>query len=118
MPAARVPGVRVVSVGDREADFYELFARARTDPCDAGLLVRTVHNRTLPEGCLGLNGWVAARPPSMRQAVIWIGRLGGCITRPEDYLPGAVTRWRGLITLQAMAAGWRLALGLELPERP
>jgi hypothetical protein len=282
----RVPGVRVVSVGDREADFYELFARACTNPCDAGLLVRAVHNRTLLDECLGLKDWIAARPvaavvdvriprrgasparmvamelrygtvtvlpskgprgrpgvpmqvvhiveqtprkadapvewfllttcpvesadqayekiqwysrrwgievfhrvlksgcriedrqlgtearlenclaidlvvawrvfhltmlgrelpdlpctacldeiewkvlckhytgavparpPPMRQAVLWIGRLGGYIARPKDYLPGTVTMWRGLITLQAMAAGWRLALGLEMPEGP
>jgi hypothetical protein len=52
----------------------------------------------------------------MRQVVLWIGRLGGYIARPEGYLPGAVTMWRGLIALQAMAAGWRLAPGLEMPE--
>jgi hypothetical protein len=282
----RVPGVRVVSVGDREADFHDLFERACHDPLDAGLLVRAVHNRTLLDECLGLKDWgagrpvaavvdvriprrgaspartaamelrygtvtllppkgpkgragvqmqvvhiveqtprkadepvewfllttcpvesadqacekvqwysrrwgievfhrilksgcriedrqlgtqdrlenclaidlvvawrvfhltmlgrefpdlpctaclddiewkvlcthhtgaVPAQPPSMRQAVIWIGRLGGYIARPKDYLPGALTLWRGLITLQAMAAGWRLALGLEMPEGP
>jgi hypothetical protein len=42
----------------------------------------------------------------------------GYIVRPKDSLPGSVTRWRGLITLQAMAAGWRLALGLGMPEGP
>ena len=282
----RVPGVRVVSVGDREADFCDLFKRACEDPRNAGLLVRAVHHRTLLDECLGLKDWVAARPvaavvdvriprrgaspartaamelrygtvtilpskgpkgraglrmqvvhiveqtprkadepvewfllttcpvesadqayekvqwyshrwgievfhrilksgcriedrqlgtedrienclaidlvvawrvfhltmlgrefpdlpctaclddiewkvlckhhtgtvpaepPSMRQAVIWIGRIGGYMARPKDYLPGAVTLWRGLITLQAMAAGWRLALGLEMPAGP
>jgi hypothetical protein len=68
--------------------------------------------------CKHHTGKVPAEPPSMRQAVIWVGRLGGYIARPKDYLPGAVTLWRGLITLQAMAAGWRLALGLEMPEGP
>jgi len=282
----RVPQARVVSVGDREADFYELFERAGADPGGAGLLVRAVHNRTLLDECLGLKDWIAtrpvaavvdvriprrganpartaamelrygtvmllpskgpkgrpgvqmqvvhiveqtprkaddpvewfllttcpvenpeqahetvqwytrrwgievfhrvlksgcriedrqlstetrlenclaidlvvawrvfhltmlgrelpdlpctacldevewkvlckhhtgtvpAKPPSMRQAVIWIGRLGGYMARPKDYLPGAVCMWRGLITLQAMAAGWRLAMNLRMPEGP
>jgi hypothetical protein len=54
----------------------------------------------------------------MRQAVLWIGRLGGYIARPRRHLSGAATLWCGLITLQAMAAGWRLALGLGMSVGP
>ena len=282
----RVPQARVVSVGDRESDFYELFERALAKPDSAGLLVRAVHNRKLLDECLGLKDWIASRPvaavvtvriprrgssparaaamelrygtvtvlpskgpkgraglrlqvvhiveqtprkagepvewfllttcpvespgqaaeavrwytrrwgieefhrilksgcriedrqlstearlenclaidlvvawrvfhltmlgrefpdlpctacldeaewkvlcthhtgtvpaqpPTMRQAAIWIGRIGGYMARPKDYLPGAVCMWRGLITLQAMASGWRLATNLRMPEGP
>jgi len=40
-----LPGTRLVSVGDREADFYELFREATTDPKGPGLLVRAVKDR-------------------------------------------------------------------------
>ena len=42
---ARLPNTTVVSVGDREADVYELFARAQSSPDNARLLVRAQWNR-------------------------------------------------------------------------
>jgi hypothetical protein len=43
---ARNPNVMLVSVGDREADIYELFAEAvHTNPSGPKLLVRAVHDR-------------------------------------------------------------------------
>ena len=30
----------------------------------------------------------------------------------KDYLPGTVTMWRGIVTLQTMVVGWRLARGM------
>ena len=68
--------------------------------------------------CTHHTGTMPAKPPTMRQAAIWIGRIGGYMARPKDYLPGAVCMWRGLITLQAMASGWRLAMNLRMPEGP
>jgi len=41
----RLPNTTVVSVGDREADVYELFARAQSSPDNARLLVRAQWNR-------------------------------------------------------------------------
>lgn len=41
----RLPNTTVVSVGDREADVYELFARAQSGPTNARLLVRAQWNR-------------------------------------------------------------------------
>lgn len=38
-------GTRLVSVGDREADFYALFREATADPRGPSLLVRAVRNR-------------------------------------------------------------------------
>jgi hypothetical protein len=46
----RCPNTTLVSVGDREADIYELFDLAVNDPCKAHLLVRAEHDRLLAEG--------------------------------------------------------------------
>ena len=46
---ARCPGATLVSVGDREADLYELFEEARAHPDGPKLLVRAKHNRQLHE---------------------------------------------------------------------
>lgn len=45
----RCPDTTLVSVGDREADIYELFHLALGDPSGAHLLVRAEHNRQLVE---------------------------------------------------------------------
>ena len=42
---ALLPGTRLVSVGDRESDFHELFVLAADDPEGPSLLVRAVKNR-------------------------------------------------------------------------
>lgn len=36
-----------------------------------------------------------AKPPSIRQATLWIGRLGGHLGRKSDGMPGVRTLWRG-----------------------
>jgi hypothetical protein len=46
---ARNPQVTLVSVGDREADIYELIAEAIKDPKGPKLLVRAKHNRELED---------------------------------------------------------------------
>jgi hypothetical protein len=68
--------------------------------------------------CANFTGALPPQPPPLKQAVIWIGRLGGYVARPQDYLPGTVTMWRGIITLQTMAAGWRLARGMPSGGMP
>lgn len=45
----RCPGTMMVSVGDREADIYELFSLAKSDPVGPQLLVRAKENRKLME---------------------------------------------------------------------
>jgi len=42
--AARMPQTRLINVGDREADFFELFDEQRANPC-VELLVRAKHDR-------------------------------------------------------------------------
>jgi hypothetical protein len=49
-----------------------------------------------------------SEPPSLRQAVRWIGQLGGFIGRKSDGEPGPVVLWRGLRRLHDLANTWRL----------
>lgn len=45
--------------------------------------------------------------PTIRQAVLWIGRLGGHLGRKRDGLPGVRTLWRGMRDLTLLVAGYR-----------
>jgi hypothetical protein len=47
--------------------------------------------------------------PTIRQAVLWIGRLGGHLNRKGDGLPGVRTLWRGWRDLAILVAGYRAA---------
>lgn len=39
-------------------------------------------------------------PPNIKQAIIWLGKLGGFLNRRNDKLPGTLTLWRGYESLQ------------------
>lgn len=45
--------------------------------------------------------------PSVRQAVRWIGQLGGFLGRRGDGEPGPIVLWRGLQQLQAITSAWK-----------
>ena len=45
--------------------------------------------------------------PTIKQAVQWIGRLGGHLARKRDGMPGVRTLWRGYRDLNLLAAGFR-----------
>ena len=47
---AACASTKVVSIGDREADIYELFALAKAEPHGAHLLVRAEHDRLVKDG--------------------------------------------------------------------
>lgn len=52
------------------------------------------------------------RPTSgltLKQAVLWIGRLGGHLNRKGDGMPGVRTLWRGLRDLGLLVEGYRVA---------
>lgn len=49
------------------------------------------------------------KPPTLREAMIWIARLGGFLARKGDGQPGLKTLWRGLTTLRSMMEGAQLA---------
>jgi hypothetical protein len=44
--------------------------------------------------------------PTIKQAVQWIGRLGGHLGRKRDGMPGVRTLWRGFRDLSLLAAGF------------
>jgi hypothetical protein len=46
---------------------------------------------------------------SLKQAVLWIGRLGGHLNRKGDGMPGVRTLWRGLRDLNLLIEGYRAA---------
>lgn len=48
------------------------------------------------------------KPPSIREAVRWIARLGGFLGRKRDGEPGTMVLWRGLQRLQDFAKLYRL----------
>jgi Transposase DNA-binding/Transposase Tn5 dimerisation domain len=48
----------------------------------------------------------ATPPPTLQQAVKWIGRLGGHLGRKRDGMPGVRTLWRGFRDLSLLAAGF------------
>ena len=50
---------------------------------------------------------------TIRQAVLWIGRLGGHLNRKGDGMPGVRTLWRGMHDLSLLAAGFRAARNLR-----
>ena len=58
----RTPSTRLVIVGDREADIYELFHAARTEDNGPWLLIRAQRDRLRTEGQEHLWPWVAQQP--------------------------------------------------------
>jgi hypothetical protein len=54
----RTPDTRLISVGDREADIYELFQEALADPQGPGLLVRAEQDRLRADGQEHLWPWM------------------------------------------------------------
>ena len=65
----RSPATRLVSVGDREADIYELFREALADARSPWLLIRAEQNRLLAEGQGHLCSWVAQQPAAGLQEI-------------------------------------------------
>jgi len=58
----------------------------------------TIHRTAVPPN----------EPPSLRQAVHWIARLGGFLDRRSDGEPGVKTIWLGLRRLSDISATWQL----------
>ncbi len=58
-------------------------------------------------------GKIADTAPSAKQAMHWIGKLGGWLSRGKQDNPGTTCMWRGLGRLPSMAQGYRLALEIH-----
>lgn len=52
-------------------------------------------------------------PATIRQAMLWIGRLGGHLGRKRDPLPGVRVLWRGWRDLALLVDGYRVAQQLN-----
>lgn len=66
-------------------------------------------------------GKAADTPPSAQQAMRWIGKLGGWLSRGKQDNPGTTCMWRGLLRLPSMVQGYLLALqvhGIRDGPRP
>jgi hypothetical protein len=93
------------------ARLLALRQRARTQPdapCTEVLsedewrvLCAYTHKRPLAEGL---------SPPTMREAVRMIGRLGGHLGRKGDGMPGVKTLWQGWRDLQILVEGYHVSL--------
>jgi hypothetical protein len=61
-----------------------------------------------------LSAWATGKmpdtPPTIHQAVRWIGKLGGWLARGKEDNPGTTCMWRGLVRLPNMVQGYLLAL--------
>jgi len=51
-----------------------------------------------------------AKPPTLRDAIRMIAKLGGFLGRKGDGEPGPMALWRGLMRLPDLAAGWTMAV--------
>ena len=88
------------------------------------ILALTMVARELPESScepwLGAAQWQAlwlhihrkpprkGQEPTIRQAVMWIGRLGGHMGRAKDGPPGPITLWKGYERLNDLTRMWEL----------
>ncbi len=50
---------------------------------------------------------VPSQVPTLKQAMIWIARLGGYIARPSDPPPGVISMWRGWERLSQMVEDYQ-----------
>ena len=57
------------------------------------------------------------KPPTLREAIKMVAKLGGHLGRKSDGDPGPMVLWRGLIELSRLAAGWAMALQFGLGGR-
>ena len=116
----RTPGTRLVSVGDREADIYELFREALADPQGPGLLVRAEQDRLLAAGQEHLWPWLEQQTAAGVQEIrvprrgtqgARVARLevrfAPVTLRPPRSKPqlGALTMWAVLAQEAAAPAG-------------
>ncbi|MGH8526966.1 MAG: IS4 family transposase, partial [Gammaproteobacteria bacterium] len=126
----------VVSVGDREADVYELFALAKSDPAHPKLLVRAERDRRVKDTRVCLWEYMESQPVAgervlhiprkkgraLRHAVLQI-RFAEVELRPPKRKPtlGALKVWAVYVTevhppWQKNAVEWMLLTSVEVND--
>jgi hypothetical protein len=91
---------------------------ARTTPEAPALQVLQTEEVEALVNQFGKKKPLSAEHVTIRQAVLWIGRLGGHLNRKRDGMPGVRTLWRGLQALSVLDAGFRAGVraGQQLRE--
>jgi len=90
--------VRILHLRDRAR-------REPTAPCTE--VLSEVEWQALYAHATGAAATASTPVPTIEQATIWIGRLGGHLGRKRDGLPGVRTLWRGWRDLAILVAGYR-----------
>ena len=130
---AHCPNTLVVSVGDREADIYELFEMAAKHPAGPKLLVRARHDRLLEDEELKLWPTMLARAVDavhtlrvprqgsrmQRQAQLAIRYAPVALKAPKGRKAPAITAWAVLVQEQDAPVGvkpleWMLLTTVEV----
>jgi hypothetical protein len=56
------------------------------------------------------------KPPTLREAILWIGALGGHMGRKADGMPGVRTLWKGWRDLMLLTDAYRVYRSIEQSE--
>ena len=82
---------------------------ARRQPDQPCSVVFETHEWQALYGTLHRTAKPPETPPTLRQAVHWMARLGGFLDRRSDGEPGVKTLWLGFRRLSDIAATWQFA---------
>jgi hypothetical protein len=88
---------------------FRLTLLARTHPAAPCTTLLTEHDWQVLYGKIKRTTALPPTTPSLREAVIWIARLGGFLARKTDGQPGTIPLWRGWKRLTDLTQGWLLA---------